>query len=78
MKTSTKMIVALIALQCFTHVFYFSKVLRAEEDTASCRLANIRQTTAVMTILNDINDEYKKLLRAKEKTTYRPKIVVSK
>ena len=78
MITKTKLIVALIALQGFTHAFYFFQVHGALESEATCQLSKITQTTALINIINDLNAEFDHLQRSKEKTTYHPKIMVNK
>ena len=76
----TKMILALIALQIFTHGFYFKKVLTAEEDHATCELKRIRQTSIILEAVHEVNQEYQLFIQTREKTKWNPtqRIMVTK
>jgi hypothetical protein len=73
-----QVIYALIVLQVITTGFWFSQVKSTNANEASCQMKMVVQTRAITRILNDINTEWEILQRVKAKTTYRPKVIVSK
>jgi hypothetical protein len=76
----TQMILALLVLQCLTHAFYFSKVLNAEENHATCELKRIRQTSIILEAVHEVNQEYQLFIQTREKTKWNPaqRIIVTK
>lgn len=73
-----QVIAALIVLQVVSTGFWFSQVKSANQSEATCQMKMVIQTRSIINLLNQIEDELDAIEDMKVKTTFRPKIVVSK
>lgn len=80
MGTKTKLIIALIGLQFFTHAFYTVKLIRADQREFTCRLESARDTRTVFEILNALgaDERARQNLKKIKLRTSPSKIVVNK